>query len=142
MLTHSLPYLYYARYGLTVLLIASSCACSYTLSNPEAKTQSAPVEIQHAGLLQTTNDEYQLGLSLRNNSQQRVWVNVYFQTPLRQDDCLLSSELEPRQAHTFACPQKKVFAEANYPIDINVYSNLAQTQILDNIITSLRFDSE
>lgn len=97
------------------------------------------VKMLDGGLLLSRSGEPKLGLTLTNNLDRTLWISVFFQTPNGLTDCLLSKELSAQAAHFYECPQTSVQSETPYRVQIMVYNDLEQTQLLDELETQFRF---
>ncbi len=115
-------------------------ACS-KMSQPQAQADEL-VNIKHAGLLLNDAGQPELGLTLTNNSTQTLWVNVLFQTPDNATDCVQGKELVTQAQQLFLCVQPNVRANVNYPLEIDIYSELEQQEPIANLVTGLRFTPE
>jgi hypothetical protein len=104
-----------------------------------SKGDDLPVEMLDGGLLLSRSGEPELGLTLINKLDRTLWINVSFQTPNGLTDCLLSKELSPQAEHVYVCPQPRVQTETPYRVQIMIYNNLQQTQLLDELETQFRF---
>lgn len=96
----------------------------------------------HGGLLLSRSSTPELGLTLTNTLNRTLWINVLFQTPDGLTDCLLSKELASQAAHFYDCPQPRVQPEILYRVQIMVYNDLEQTQLLDELNTQFRVSTE
>lgn len=132
-------------YGTGLLISILSSACTFLPGNgAEAVDSSSPsaVEMISGGLLVSRSGKPELGLMLINHSAQMLWVSVYFHTPTGSRECVLAKEMEPQAKRFYACPQSAIQADSDYPIQITVFADLDQTQILDRLNTTFRFSRE
>jgi hypothetical protein len=107
---------------------------------PEAT--APPVEMVSGGLLASQSGKPELGLILVNHSDRALWVRVRFRTPNGLHDCVLTKELEPKARGDYICRQSAIQADVDYPVQILVFSDIAQAQVLDRLNTRFRFDKE
>lgn len=96
----------------------------------------------NGGLSIARSNKEELGLTLTNSLDQTLWINVLFQTPNGLTDCLLSKELGAQTEHFYVCPQTRVQAEMPYQVQVKVYGDLEQTQLLDAVSTEFRFSAK
>ena len=131
--------------GLGAVLAGALSACAWggssTATEP-ARPDASLVEMTSGGLLLARTGKPELGLTLANNSGRTLWAQVRFRTPNGQHDCLLSKELEPESKGNFLCPQPAIQADSDYPVQIIVFGDRAQTQTLDRFNTRFRFSRE
>ena len=104
-----------------------------------ASPDKATVKLVSGGLLQTPSGRPELGLTLANDSERTLWVGVHFQTPAGRTDCVLIKELVAQTEGLYFCSQAAIQADSDYPVQITVYADRAQTQVLDRLQTRLRF---
>ena len=133
----------YAALG--TVLAGALGACAW--ENPPvaagpAKPQTSLVEMVSGGLLQSGTGKPELGLTLANNSERTLWAQVRFRTPGGQRDCLLSKELEPKSKGNYLCSQPTLQADSDYPVQIVVFGDRVQTQVLERLNTRFRFSHE
>ena len=134
------------RYVALVAVLASTLGgCAW--ENPPvaaepAKPQTSLVEMVSGGLLQSGTGKPELGLTLANNSARTLWAQVRFRTPSGQHDCLLSKELEPKSKGNYLCSQPTLQADSDYPVQIVVFGDRVQTQVLERLNTRFRFSRE
>jgi hypothetical protein len=107
-----------------------------------AKPQTSLVEMVSGGLLRSGAGKPELGLTLANNSERTLWAQVRFRTPNGQHDCLLSKELEPKSQGDYLCSQPTLQADSDYPVQIVVFGDRVQTQVLERLNTRFRFSRE
>jgi len=107
-----------------------------------AKPDASLVEMISGGLLLARPGKPELGLTLANHSTRMLWTQVRFRTPGGQHDCLLAKELEPESKRDFLCPQPAIQADSDYPVQIVVFGDRAQTQPLERLNTRFRFSHE
>ena len=100
------------------------------------------VEMISGGLLVSQQGKPELGLTLANNSGRTLWAQVRFRTPSGRHDCLLGKELEPRSKGDYICPQTAIQVDSDYPVQVVVFGDRAQTQPLDRLNTRFRFSRE
>lgn len=134
-----------ARGGAGLLLAMALGGCAGFFGSrtvpPQPQSGAPAVEMISGGLLVSRSGTAELALTLINRSQRTLWVTVYFQTPGGLKDCLLARELGAAEKHLFVCPQDTVRPDTDYPVQITVFTDLAQTQVLDRIGTRLRFEA-
>lgn len=130
--------------GVLLSLSVSHCAwVEQRLPHYGARqTAEAPIAMLDGGLLLSRSGAPELGLTLTNNLAQTVWTNVYFQTPDGLTDCLLSKELSAEETHFYLCPQPNIRADNIYPVEVLVYADLQQTELLEELTTEFRFTAE
>ena len=132
--------------GAGVLLGIALSGCAWFGPRPvEAQTKPKtppPVEMLNGGLLVSQAGKAELGLMLINNSARTLWIRVYFRTPGGLTDCVLAKELESRAKHWYVCPQPAIRATIDYPVQITVFTDIAQTQVLDRLNTRFRFEDD
>ena len=102
----------------------------------------SPVQIQEAGLLVNRQGEAELGITLENGLERDLWVRVSFVTPAPEDSCLLTKEMAAGASELYICPQPDLLAGLDYRVQIRVYGDLAQRQLLDAFSTSMQFGLE
>jgi hypothetical protein len=129
--------------GLLISILLSACTSLPSNSAEAVDSSSSPaVEMINGGLLVSRSGKPELGLMLLNNSARMLWVSVYFHTPRGSKECVLAKEMEPQAKRFYVCPQSAIQADSNYPIQITVFADLEQTQILDRLNTTFRFSQE
>lgn len=120
--------------------------CGWAQSTPPppepGPAAAAPVELRSGGLLLTEAGRAELGLTLANVSGRTLWVGVHFRTPGERSDCVRVKELADRSESSYFCPQPAVRADSDYPIQITVFGNPAQTKVVMRLNTRFRFDPE
>lgn len=102
----------------------------------------APVEIQEAGLLVNRQGQAELGITLVNRLEQVLWTRVSFITPAPEDSCLSGGELMAGASRFYACTQSDLLAGLDYQVQIQVYADLEQQQLVDSFSTAMRFSVE
>ncbi len=131
--------------GLGAVLAGALSACAWggssTATEP-AKPDASLVEMISGGLLLARTGKPELGLTLANNSERTLWAQVRFRTPNGQHDCLLSKELEPESKGDYLCAQPAIQADSDYPLQIVVFGDRVQTQVLERLNTRFRFSRE
>jgi|GEM_PF-2230480 len=133
----------YAGLGAVLAVALSACVWGGSPPAEEPAKPSAPmVEMISGGLLVSQEGKPELGLTLANNSERTLWAQVRFRTPNGQHDCLLGKELEPKSKGDYLCPQSAIKADSDYPVQIVVFGDRAQTQPLDRLNTRFRFSRE
>ncbi len=133
----------YRKYLVFTLLFLSACSWLPGASQePTTSESKAPVQMISGGLLLSRTGTPELGLTLVNSSEQMLWVGVHFHTPNGLTDCVLAKELEPASQGLYWCAQPEIQAESDYRIDITVFSDLAQSQLIDTLNTEFRFTQE
>lgn len=127
--------------GIVGSLLLSGCSWlgMGTIGAMSASPDNTTVTLVSAGLLQTPTGRPELGLTLVNDSARMLWVSVHFQTPAGQTDCVLIKELAAQREGLYFCPQATIQADSDYPVQITVYADPAQTRVLDRLQTRLRF---
>ena len=134
------------RYAaLSAVLAGAIGACAWEnspVAAEPAKPQTSPVEMISGGLLRSGTGKPELGLTLANNSERTLWAQVRFRTPSGQRDCLLSKELEPKSQRDYLCSQPTLQADSDYPVQIVVFGDRVQTQVLERLNTRFRFSHE
>ena len=133
------------RAGRSVLLGIALHGCAWGGSpTPEDKSQTTapPVEMVSGGLLVSQSGKPELGLTLVNNSERTLWVRVRFRTPDGLHDCLLTKELDAKVKGAYICPQPSIRADMDYPVQIVVFGDIVQAEVLDRLNTRFRFDRE
>ncbi len=135
--------LWYAGLGAVLAGALSACAWGGPPAATEpAKPDASLVEMISGGLLLARTGKPELGLTLANNSGRTLWAQMRFRTPNGQHDCLSSKELEPKSKGDYLCPQPAIQADSDYPVQIIVFGDRAQTQTLDRFNTRFRFSRE
>ena len=79
-----------------------------------------------------------MGLTLRNVGKQTLWVSAYFQTPGGLTDCVQIKELESGIEQLYLCVQPQLQIQSDYHIRIEVFADLAQSQLIDTLYTEFR----
>jgi hypothetical protein len=103
---------------------------------------ASPVEMVSGGLLVSQAGRPELGLTLVNHSERTLWVRVRFHTPNGLHDCMLTKELDTKAKGSYLCPQPSIQANVDYPVQIIVFGDMAQAEVLDRLNTRFRFDRE
>jgi hypothetical protein len=131
------------RRGLGIVCGLLLSGCSWlgigTSGALSASPNKATVKLVSGGLLQTPRGQPELGLTLANGSERTLWVGVHFQTPAGRTDCVLIKELVAQTEGLYFCSQATIQADSDYPVQITVYADPAQTQVLDRLQTRIRF---
>ena len=130
----------YHKLVLIVLSVLGLNACGWfwdTASESEA-VPTAPVQIVSGGLL-SRNGTPELGLTLLNAGERTLWVSAHFQTPGGLTDCVQIKELESGAEQLYLCAQPRMQAHTDYRIRIEVFTDLAQSQLIDTLNTEFRF---
>ena len=125
------------------IALLSGCARVPFFGNEPAEqsvTPRTPVEIVSGGLL-TENGSAELGLTLYNRSSEPVWAGVAFHSP-DDSDCLIVRELMPQDQGLYLCPQPDLQADVAYPVFIEVYGDVTQTERLMSLNTEFRFSEQ
>jgi hypothetical protein len=128
--------------GLCLVLGGCAWAQSDSSPPPAPAAAAAPVELRSGGLLLSEAGTAELGLTLLNVSGRTLWVGAHFRTPGGRSDCVLVKELADRSEGRYFCPQPAVQADTDYPIQITVFGNSAQTEVVARLNTRFRFDPE
>ena len=131
--------------GLSAVLGGALSACVWggpPVAAEPAKPDVSLVEMISGGLLVSPTGKPELGLTLANNSGRMLWAQVRFRTPNGQHDCLLGKELEPGSKGDYLCAQPAIQADSDYPVQVVVFGDRAQTQPLDRLNTRFRFSRE
>ena len=131
--------------ALGAVLTGALGACAWEnppIATEPAKPQTSLVEMVSGGLLRSGTGKPELGLTLANHSERTLWAQVRFRTPSGQHDCLLGKELEPKSKGDYLCPQSTLQADSDYPVQIVVFGDRVQTQVLERLNTRFRFSRE
>jgi hypothetical protein len=113
--------------------------CAWLATGKPEPGGTASVTIISGGLLVSQTGQPELGLTLANTATRTLWVSAHFRTP-SSTDCLLVKELQPEAKQLYLCPQAAIRADTDYPIHIQSFADLQQTQLLDSLDTSFRFE--
>nr|MDQ2695607.1 hypothetical protein [Pseudomonadota bacterium] len=83
----------------------------------------------------------ELSLTLANVSARVLWVSVHFRTPGGGGDCVVARELPPRESAVYACPQRSIRPDVDYPVQVAAFAGPDQVAPLHTVETVFRFDA-
>lgn len=120
------------------------CSWLGTPAAPESPpAPAAPVvEMLSGGLLASETGKPELGLTLANRSDRTLWLQVRFRTPAGLRDCLLTREVAAQAKSSYFCRQSRIQTDADYVVEIEAFSDIAQTRSVIRLTTRFRFDQD
>ena len=83
-----------------------------------------------------------LALDLKNKGKQTVYVLVVFDTPDPSQRCEIAKQLDASQSALFSCPQNSLAPNADYPIEIEIYTDEGRTILVENPTTKFLFSEK
>ncbi|TCO81255.1 hypothetical protein EV699_10997 [Plasticicumulans lactativorans] len=126
--------------GLALALSLGGCSwLPWGWGTPTPAAAASPVQIEHAGLLAARSGRAEIGLTLASAATRTLWLSVRFQTPGGEHDCLQVRELAPQSRQSFACPQARLSADADYRVTITAFEDAELLRPLAPLGTTLRF---
>jgi hypothetical protein len=123
-------------------------ACSWLPAMPWSQSADRQIassasektfEIVSAGLLTDRTGRPELGVEIRNISEQLFWARVSFFTPGSAGDCLLVKELAAKTNAFYRCPQSAIYPR-DYRLQIDIFADQAQTNLIDQFATIIPVD--
>lgn len=128
--------------GLFILAL-SACASRGLSEFDPADFSSKWVDITSGGVFgdfKTTAGKPEIVITIRNKSEQPVWVKVRFAVPSTNQECELTKKLAPGKGAQYLCRQETLAADTDYPIFVSVYMNDGLTNKAETAQTKMRFE--
>ena len=125
--------------GLAILAAGCAGLTGGGLGPGRGQFSSEWVEIVMGGLMGDSEEGLVLSLSLKNKSQQPLWVTVDFRAPEPGQPCQVTERIDVGGTERYTCAQSLVVAEQDYPIHIEVYGDESQTALLESPQTKFWF---
>lgn len=126
------------------MLVVLGCAVTGSggLRPTQDQFSSSWVTCAMGGATVTEEDGLVLMLQLKNPSSRDLWVTVAFHTPMAPEPSEVTEALPRRRAQMFSWPQDSILAERDYPVEVRIYGDAGQTELLETVRTKLHFDEE
>lgn len=127
---------------LSVVVTGRAASPGDSLRPASRQFSSQWIEITMGGMMALPGEGLVLALSLRNRSSKPLQVSVAFVTPDPKQRCKVTKQLNPAQSAMFSCPQKSVTPNADYPIEISIYSDKERKSLIERPSTQFRFSEK
>ena len=125
--------------GLAVLAAGCAGLTGGGLGPGRGQFSSKWVEIPMGGLMGDSEEGLVLSLSVKNKSQQPLWVTVDFRAPDPGQPCRVTEKIDAGATKRYICPQSSVVVDTDYPVHIEIYGDESQTALLESPQTKFWF---
>ncbi len=103
---------------------------------------SSWVEIRGGGLVGKEGGARSIVLLLDNKTDQSIWVRVEFRSPDLAQNCTITRQIVARGEGQYACLQKEIVAEKDYPVSVDTFLDEALSDRLESKATKMSFRSQ
>jgi hypothetical protein len=130
--------------GIFLSVAIGSCAVPQAggLRPSDTQFSSQWVEIGMGGMMSIPGKGLSLALDLKNKGKQTVYVMVVFDTPDPSQRCEIAKQLDASQSALFSCPQNSLTPNADYPIEIEIYTDEGRSNLVENPTTKFLFSEK
>ena len=130
---------------IAILLCVSGIAAAQeqeATRSPEQELGSSWVELRSGGVVGGQNTPLSIVLLLENKTDQPIWVRVEIRSPDPAQSCTVTRRLIGRSRQPYACLQREIIPDRDYPITVDTFSDEALGDRQESRSTKMHFRAQ